>query len=133
LKKKCKSLFQVLIIFAGEIRTCESLDREMKAVHELVLEARDQGTPFRTARVPLKIIVMDINDNIPEIVDPSSDMVSVREEQPTGTDVAQVRAFDMDDGVNASITYTILEGTYILLIYLLSNYFIYIKLVDMIQ
>lgn len=75
-----------------------------------MLEARDQGTPSRAARVPLKIMVLDVNDNSPEIVDPQGDVVSVREEQPPGTEVARVRALDTDLGENASVTYTILKG-----------------------
>ncbi|XP_070151025.1 protein dachsous isoform X3 [Polyergus mexicanus] len=93
----------------GEITTREPLDRETKDVHELVLEARDQGTPSRAARVPLKITVLDVNDNSPEIVDPQGDVVSVREEQPPGTEVARVRALDTDLGENASVTYSILK------------------------
>lgn len=89
-------------------------------MHELVLEARDQGTPSRAARVPLKITVLDVNDNSPEIVDPQGDVVSVREEQPPGTEVARVRALDTDLGENASVTYTILKGTYIY-IYIFSS------------
>ncbi|KAL0101976.1 hypothetical protein PUN28_018495 [Cardiocondyla obscurior] len=91
----------------GEITTREPLDREAKSVHELVLEARDQGTPSRAARVSMKVTVLDVNDNSPEIVDPQRDVVSVREEQPPGTEVARVRALDMDLGENASVTYSI--------------------------
>ncbi|XP_046738187.1 protein dachsous [Diprion similis] len=93
----------------GEIRTHEPLDRELRALYELVLEARDQGTPSRAARVPLRIAVLDVNDNSPEIVDPQSNVVSVREEQPPGTEVAKVRALDSDRGENASVTYSILK------------------------
>ncbi|XP_008547987.1 protein dachsous isoform X1 [Microplitis demolitor] len=93
----------------GEIITREPLDRETKSVHELVLEARDQGTPSRAARVPLRVTVLDVNDNSPEIVDPQGDVVSVREEQPPGTEVARVRALDSDLGENATITYSILK------------------------
>ncbi|CAD6220367.1 GSCOCG00005022001-RA-CDS [Cotesia congregata] len=93
----------------GEIITREPLDRETKSIHELVLEARDQGTPSRAARVPLRVTVLDVNDNSPEIVDPQGDVVSVREEQPPGTEVARVRALDSDLGENATITYSILK------------------------
>ncbi|XP_015176207.1 PREDICTED: protein dachsous [Polistes dominula] len=93
----------------GEITTREPLDRERKGSHELVLEARDQGTPSRAARVSLKVTVLDVNDNSPEIVDPQGDVVSVREEQPPGTEVARVRALDTDLGENASVTYSILK------------------------
>ncbi|XP_032666091.1 protein dachsous isoform X2 [Odontomachus brunneus] len=93
----------------GKITTREPLDREAKEVHELMLEARDQGTPSRAARVPMKVTVLDVNDNSPEIVDPQGDVVSVREEQPSGTEVAKVRALDTDFGENASVTYSILK------------------------
>lgn len=67
--------------------------------------------------MPLKITVLDVNDNSPEIVDPQGDVVSVREEQPPGTEVARVRALDTDLGENASVTYTILKGTYIYILF----------------
>lgn len=52
----------------------------------------------------------DVNDNAPEIVDPQEDVVSVREEQPAGTEVVRIRAIDRDNGHNATITYSILKG-----------------------
>lgn len=56
------------------------------------------------------MVVSDVNDNAPEIVDPQEDVVSVREEQPPGTEVVKVRAVDADNGYNASVTYSILKG-----------------------
>lgn len=85
------------------------MDRELRSLHELVLEARDHGSPSKAARVPLRVSVLDVNDNSPEIVDPQGDVVSVREEQPVGTEVARVRALDADVGDNATITYSILK------------------------
>lgn len=73
-------------------------------------EARDQGVPPRSFRVPVKIYVTDVNDNAPELVDPREDVVSVREEQPPGTEVTRVKAIDRDEGNNATITYSILKG-----------------------
>lgn len=90
--------------------TREPLDREQRSSYDLVAEARDQGTPYRSARVPLRVIVTDVNDNPPEIVDPQEDVVSVREEQQPGTEVVKIRAVDRDNGYNASITYAILKG-----------------------
>lgn len=90
--------------------TREPLDREQRSSYDLVAEARDQGTPYRSARVPLRITVTDVNDNPPEIVDPQEDVVSVREEQQPGTEVVKIRAIDRDNGYNASITYAILKG-----------------------
>lgn len=96
--------------FAGEIVTREPLDRELKAMHEIVAEARDQGVPPRSARVAVRVAVTDVNDNSPELVDPQEDVISVREEQPLGTEVVRVRAIDRDEGTNASVTYSILKG-----------------------
>lgn len=73
-------------------------------------EARDQGVPSRSTRVAIKINVLDVNDNAPDIVDPQEDVVSVREEQPPGIEVVRVRAVDVDNGYNASITYSILNN-----------------------
>lgn len=54
--------------------------------------------------------MLDVNDNAPEIVDPQEDVVSVREEQPPGTEVARVKAVDADRGHNASVSYAIVRG-----------------------
>lgn len=109
-----KSIFilkrQLSDFFAGEISAREPLDREMREVYEIVAEARDQGVPPRSSRVPVRILVTDVNDNAPELVDPREDVVSVREEQPPGTEVTRVRAIDKDEGNNASIIYSIVKG-----------------------
>ncbi|XP_046803384.1 protein dachsous, partial [Lucilia cuprina] len=97
-------------IYGSEITTREPLDREQRSVYDLVAEARDQGTPYRSSRVAVKVHVTDVNDNQPKIVDPQEDVVSVREEQPPGTEVVRIRAVDRDNGQNASITYSILKG-----------------------
>ncbi|XP_022221546.2 LOW QUALITY PROTEIN: protein dachsous [Drosophila obscura] len=103
------SSFQVHPV-TGEISTREPLDRELRALYDLVVEARDQGTPMRSARVPVRVHVSDVNDNAPEIADPQEDVVSVREEQPPGTEVVRIRATDRDHGQNASINYSIVKG-----------------------
>uniref|UniRef100_A0A6P4FXR2 Protein dachsous n=1 Tax=Drosophila rhopaloa TaxID=1041015 RepID=A0A6P4FXR2_DRORH len=103
------SSFQVHPV-TGEITTREPLDRELRELYDLVVEARDQGTPVRSARVPVRVHVSDVNDNAPEIADPQEDVVSVREEQPPGTEVVRIRAIDRDHGQNASITYSIVKG-----------------------
>ncbi|XP_053677409.1 protein dachsous [Anopheles nili] len=103
------SSFQINPV-TGDITTRDSLDRETKAHYDLVVEARDQGTPYRSSRVSVRIQILDVNDNAPDIVDPQEDVVSVREEQPIGTEVVKVRAIDRDNGQNASISYSILKG-----------------------
>lgn len=73
-------------------------------------EARDGGSPPRSARVTVKVTVLDVNDNSPELVDPQDDVMSVREEQPPGTEVGRLRAVDRDLGANASVTFSIVRG-----------------------
>ncbi|CAH1396738.1 unnamed protein product [Nezara viridula] len=99
-----------IIYIYGVLTTVEPLDRETKSNYDLVAEARDGGVPPRTTRVPLKIYVTDVNDNAPEILDPREDVVSIREEQPPGTEVVKIRAVDKDNGPNATLTYSILKG-----------------------
>lgn len=96
--------------FSGELVTRELLDREIAAKYELIVEARDLGTPSLSSRVSVWITVTDVNDHAPEIVDPMEDLVSVREGQPPGTDIVRIRAIDRDYGYNASVTYSILKG-----------------------
>ncbi|XP_022814420.1 protein dachsous [Spodoptera litura] len=93
----------------GIINTKEVLDREFKSSYSLFAEAKDQGTLPRSSRVPISIKITDVNDNPPEIIDPREDVVSVREEQQPGAEVARVKAIDRDNGVNSTIKYSILS------------------------
>lgn len=103
----------MFVILSGELSTREPLDRELRSVYELVAEAKDQGLPSRSSRVAVRIRVTDVNDNAPVLDDPQEDVISVREEQPPGTEVVRVRAVDPDDGYNATLTYSLLKGTYV--------------------
>lgn len=93
----------------GVITTKDVLDREFKSSYSLFAEAKDQGSLPRSTRVPVSIKITDVNDNPPEIIDPREDVVSVREEQQPGAEVARVKAIDRDNGVNSSINYSILN------------------------
>lgn len=94
----------------GEIFTKGPLDREAKAVHELQIEVKDQGSPARSAKTTVRVMVTDVNDNAPVIVEPEETVLSVREELPAGTEVVRIRAVDTDEGNNASITYSFVIG-----------------------
>lgn len=96
-----------IAFFAGEITTKDILDREMKEYYDLVAEARDQGQPSRSTRVAVKISVLDVNDNAPEIVDPQEDVVSVREEQIPGTEVVRIRAIGKQTAASCFLVYAI--------------------------
>lgn len=95
------------------------LDRELKAVHELQIEAKDQGNPPRSARAIVRVMITDVNDNTPVIVEPEETVVSVREELPAGKEVVRVRAVDTDEGNNATVTYSFVIGEFSFLLLLL--------------
>jgi protocadherin-16/23 len=86
------------------------LDREAKAVHELQMEVKDLGSPARSAKAVVRVMVTDVNDNTPVIIEPEETIVGVREELPAGTEVVRVRAVDSDEGNNASVTYSFVVG-----------------------
>lgn len=95
---------------AGEIFTKVLLDRESKSSYEVTAEVHDQGTPPRFHRAIVKVVVADVNDNAPVFVEPAETLVGVREEQPVGTELAQVQAVDADEGKNADVFYEIVQG-----------------------
>lgn len=77
--------------FVGEISTRVSLDRERRAVYEVSVEVADEGQPPQTARATVRVLVTDVNDNSPTFIEPREASVSIREEQPAGTEVLQVQ------------------------------------------
>ena len=66
------------------------LDRETKSVYEVIVSAKDGGAKVRSSKATVRIIVTDVNDNIPVFVEPEETTLSVREDQPSGTQVLQV-------------------------------------------
>ena len=67
-----------------------ALNRELKAVYEVTAEVHDEGQPPRHTRATVRVLVTDVNDNSPTFIEPREPSVSVREEQPAGTEVLQV-------------------------------------------
>ncbi|KAL8194380.1 UNVERIFIED_CONTAM: hypothetical protein K2H54_016469 [Gekko kuhli] len=82
-----------------------SLDREEKAFHNLVLTAIDGGDPVRSGSVQIHVIVLDANDNAPVFTQPMY-KVSVLENIPSGFVLTAVKATDLDEGINSEISYT---------------------------
>ena len=91
---------------SGTIRTIGSLDYEAMRVIEVVVEARDGGTPFRTSTVMVIINISDVDDN-PPVFSLTTFMTSVGEELDIGGSVIRVLATDADNGTNAEILYSL--------------------------
>uniref|UniRef100_A0A8C5PY13 Protocadherin 12 n=1 Tax=Leptobrachium leishanense TaxID=445787 RepID=A0A8C5PY13_9ANUR len=85
------------------------LDRERWEEYNLTIEAQDQGNPMFTATKSLKIHVSDVNDN-PPIFERMSYEVSLAENNLPNTYLLTVNAQDIDSGMNAKITYSIIDS-----------------------
>ncbi|NWI13969.1 PCDGK protein, partial [Crypturellus soui] len=88
----------------------KELDREEQRELHLVLTALDGGSPPRSASVQIHIDVVDANDNAP-VFNHSTYKANVRENTPSGTLVARISAYDLDDGPNGDIVYSFSSHT----------------------
>ncbi|XP_045574140.1 protocadherin gamma-C5 isoform X6 [Salmo salar] len=87
-----------------------ALDRETKAVHQLLLTALDGGNPVRSGTSQITIIVLDNNDNVP-LFENNVYKVSINENSPKGTFMVKLKATDNDEGQNGQVKYTFGERT----------------------
>lgn len=86
----------------------KSLDYE--AITEYTLTMSVRNTWDLNAEVIIKIKVEDVNDNIPYFTEVTSG--SILENEPPGTPVMQVRAFDMDGtSVNNIVSFELADNT----------------------
>ncbi|NXV50837.1 PCDGK protein, partial [Uria aalge] len=88
----------------------KELDREEQRELHLVLTALDGGSPPRSAHVQIHIDVVDANDNAP-VFNQSTYKASMRENTPSGTLVARISAYDLDDGPNGDVVYSFSSHT----------------------
>ncbi|XP_078267124.1 LOW QUALITY PROTEIN: uncharacterized protein LOC144599761 [Rhinoraja longicauda] len=97
-------------ILIAELQLEKLLDREMQSSFQLLLTGIDGGTPQRSATVRILITVLDINDNPPVFV---HDIYrgSVSENASRGTLVLKIQANDLDEGLNAELTYRFNDAT----------------------
>ncbi|XP_013421944.1 cadherin EGF LAG seven-pass G-type receptor 2-like isoform X1 [Lingula anatina] len=93
----------------GVITTNAALDRETSAEYEFMVEARDRGTPPRSASASVRVNVIDVNDNAP-LFNPRTYDITVSEELQLGRVVAEVTATDLDANQNNGLVYTIESG-----------------------
>ncbi|KAF8569569.1 hypothetical protein P879_00753 [Paragonimus westermani] len=75
--------------------TSGELDRELRAEYNLVLVAFDGGSPQRSARLPIRLVVEDVNDHAPVFNQPwYSGQIS--ENDPPGHVIFEFSAHDED-------------------------------------
>ncbi|KAF8572459.1 hypothetical protein P879_01434 [Paragonimus westermani] len=104
------------------------LDREKQSDLWFHLLALDGGIPQRTGTLSIHLIVTDLNDNRPKFRKPiyhqptfvlnaepysspamGSDVLRIVETLPVGTELLTLTAEDVDEGINAQLTYRLRE------------------------
>ncbi|KAI4023067.1 protocadherin alpha 2 [Homo sapiens] len=85
-----------------------ALDRESVSAYELVVTARDGGSPSLWATTSVSIEVADVNDNAPAFAQPEY-TVFVKENNPPGCHIFTVSAWDADAQENALVSYSLVE------------------------
>nr|XP_037862713.1 protocadherin gamma-B2 isoform X3 [Chlorocebus sabaeus] len=102
---------------SGVVFAQRAFDHEQLRAFELTLQATDQGSPALSANVSLRVLVGDLNDNVPLVLYPALgpdgsalfDMVP-RAAEP-GYLVTKVVAVDADSGHNAWLSYHVLQAS----------------------
>ncbi|XP_032106366.1 protocadherin alpha-12 isoform X2 [Sapajus apella] len=84
------------------------LDRESVSAYELVVTARDGGSPSLWATASVSVEVADVNDNAPAFAQPEY-TVFVKENNPPGCHIFTVSAQDADSQENALVSYSLVE------------------------
>nr|XP_035979548.1 protocadherin alpha-4 isoform X9 [Halichoerus grypus] len=85
-----------------------ALDRESVADYELVVTARDGGSPSLSTTASMYVEVADVNDNAPAFAQPEY-TVFVKENNPPGCHIFTVSARDADAQENALVSYSLVE------------------------
>ncbi|EHA99365.1 Protocadherin gamma-A7 [Heterocephalus glaber] len=91
----------------GELSTLEGLDYEDSSFYEMEVQAQDG--PGSLAKAKVLIIILDVNDNAPEVT-VTSVSNSIPEDTPPGTVIALLYLQDKDSGKNGEVTCTIPEN-----------------------
>uniref|UniRef100_A0A8C9ACJ3 Cadherin domain-containing protein n=1 Tax=Prolemur simus TaxID=1328070 RepID=A0A8C9ACJ3_PROSS len=85
-----------------------TLDRESISHYELVVTARDGGSPSLSATASVSVEVADVNDNAPVFPQPEY-TVFVKENNLPGCHIFTVSAQDADTQENAQVSYSLVE------------------------
>nr|Q91Y13.1 RecName: Full=Protocadherin alpha-7; Short=PCDH-alpha-7; Flags: Precursor [Mus musculus]AAK26054.1 protocadherin alpha 7 [Mus musculus] len=85
-----------------------ALDRETIANYDVIVTARDGGSPSLWATASVSVEVADVNDNAPLFAQPEY-TVFVKENNPPGAHIFTVSAMDADAQENALVSYSLVE------------------------
>ncbi|XP_015489017.1 cadherin-23 isoform X2 [Parus major] len=94
---------------AGKVVANRTVDYEEVQWLNFTVRASDNGSPRRSAEIPVYLQIVDINDNNPVFSQPSYQK-AVFEDVPLGTVILSVEATDADSGQFALIQYSLSDG-----------------------
>ncbi|XP_059357798.1 cadherin-12a [Carassius carassius] len=88
-----------------------NMDREVKEMYQVVIQAKDMGGQLGglAGTTTINITLRDVNDNPPRF-SKSIFHLRVPESSPVGSSVGRVKAHDLDSGKNAEVEYSIVPG-----------------------
>ncbi|XP_016089362.1 protocadherin gamma-C5-like isoform X4 [Sinocyclocheilus grahami] len=100
----------------GSIFSMHSFDFEKIKVFEVIVQAKDHGSPSLSSNATVHVFILDHNDNAPAVIYPSTSMGSVSHQRmprsaKAGHLVTKVTAVDADSGHNAWLFYRLAEAT----------------------
>ena len=95
----------------GAVTTTGALDYDDASLREMLAEAVavDGGQPAQTARVAVRVTVLDANDNAPVFASGNVTAVAVREDAPVGSIVARLNATDVDQTAGGEVRYLLAD------------------------
>ncbi|XP_021256319.1 cadherin-23 isoform X6 [Numida meleagris] len=94
---------------AGKVVANRTVDYEEVQWLNFTVRASDNGSPRRSAEIPVYLQIVDVNDNNPIFSQPSYQK-AVFEDVPLGTVILKVKATDADSGRFALIQYSLGDG-----------------------
>ncbi|XP_045080331.1 protocadherin gamma-C5-like isoform X29 [Coregonus clupeaformis] len=92
---------------SGQITVTGSLDYEESHIYEFNVRATDKGIPAMEGHCSIRVEILDVNDNAPEIVLTSSPN-PVKEDASLGTVVALIGAKDLDSVENGKVSLSLI-------------------------
>ena len=95
--------------FLGTIYTKQIFDRETCSHFWLTIKVQDNGLTPRFGRLEVLIRIQDVNDNIPQSIEPAY-YASVEENSVQGTSVVKVEATDGDSNSEQKLYFAITGG-----------------------
>ncbi|XP_056625241.1 protocadherin gamma-C5-like isoform X1 [Triplophysa dalaica] len=94
---------------SGEIRVVGDVDYEEANMYDITVQARDGGSPAMEGSCNIKVEIIDVNDNAPEVT-LTSLTSPIQEDADIGTVIALISATDLDSQANGKVTLKVSPG-----------------------